>query len=68
VITTGVGDDSTAAVFVRKGGDLVIGASQLERADRLKVFRLKVKLAAIFDSTRFVEMRRDQLCPYGDAT
>jgi len=68
VITTGVGDDSTAAVFVRKGGDLVIGASQLERADRLKVFRLKVKLAAIFDSARFVEMRRDQLCPYGDAT
>ena len=68
MITAGVGDYAAVAFFIGKGRDLVVGASQLKRPDRLKVFRLEVKLAAVFDSARIVEMRWDQLCAYGNAT
>ena len=68
MIATGVGDDAAAPVFFGKGSYLVVSATQLERADRLKVFRLEVKLAAVFDAARLVEMRRDQLCPYRNTT
>jgi hypothetical protein len=68
VIATGVGDDSAVPVFFGERSYLVVSAAQLERADGLKIFRLEVKLAAFLDSARFMEMRRDQFCPYGNTT
>jgi hypothetical protein len=67
VIPAGVGDHAAAVLFRGEGGDLVIGAAQFERPDRLKIFRLEIKLAAIFSPVSLVNMRRDQFCPDGDA-
>ncbi len=67
VIAAGIGDDAAAMFFRREGSDLVIGAAQFERADRLKIFRLEVKLAVVFAAISLVDVRRDQFRPDGDA-
>jgi hypothetical protein len=67
VIATGIGDDAAATVLLGKRRDLVVGAAQLERADGLAILRLEVKLTAVFDSIRLVDVRPDQFCPQGDA-
>ena len=62
MIAAGIGNDSAAAFFVAKGCDLVIGAAQLESADRLKVFELKEELALIPSACPFQQRRA-----HGDA-
>jgi hypothetical protein len=68
VVAAGVSDNAAPVLLGGKGSYLVVCASQLERADGLKVLRFKVKMAAVLSSARFVKMRRDQLCSYGNAT
>jgi hypothetical protein len=68
VIAAGVGDDASAAVFFRKRSYFVVSAPQLERADGLKIFRLKVELTVVADVVPFVEVGRDQFRVDGDAT
>jgi hypothetical protein len=68
MIAAGVGDDAAAPVNFRKGSDLVVSATQFERADGLKIFRLEVEPAAVPDAARFVEIGRDQFCPNSNAT
>jgi hypothetical protein len=67
VIAAGVGDDPAAAFFLGKGSDFVVAAPQLERTDGLKVFRLEVKLAVVFDAVRLVDLRGDQFRPRSNA-
>ena len=45
VIAAGVGDDAATALVVGERADLVVGAAQLEGADRLQAFRLEKELA-----------------------
>jgi hypothetical protein len=47
MISARVGDDSVTALLRRERRDLVEGPTNLECADRLKVFRLEVKCAPI---------------------
>jgi hypothetical protein len=68
MVAAGVSDNAAPVLLGRKRSDLVVCASQLERADGLKVLRLKVKVAAVLRAARFVKMRRNQLCSYGNAT
>jgi hypothetical protein len=68
VVAAGISDNAAPVLLGGKRRDLVVCASQLERADGLKVLRFKVKMAAVLSSARFVKMRRDQLCSYGNAT
>jgi hypothetical protein len=61
VIAAGVSDNAAPVLLGGKRRDLVVSATQLERADRLKVLCFKVKMAAVLSTARFVKMRRDQL-------
>ena len=68
MIAAGIGDNSAPPLLLRKRSNFVVGSPEFERADRLEVFGFKIKLAAIFDSVRFMEVRRNQLCADGDAS
>src|SRR5438105_12396990 len=45
VIAAGVGDDSATALGLTQRSDLVVGAAQFERADRLETFGLEIEFA-----------------------
>jgi hypothetical protein len=66
MISAGVGDDAVAAVSLRQGSDLVVGAAQFERSDRLKIFRLEIKLTTVVKVGGLVEMRRNQMGANGN--
>src|SRR5439155_18730533 len=45
VVATGVGNDSATALGFTQRSDLVVGAAQFERADRLETFGFEVEFA-----------------------
>lgn len=45
MISAGVADDAGGTLFAAQGCDLVVGAANLEGADRLQVFRLEIERA-----------------------
>jgi hypothetical protein len=47
MIAAGISDNTTSTFFVGERCDLVVSASQLEGANRLQIFRLEKKLAAV---------------------
>jgi hypothetical protein len=49
MISTGIGNDSSLALFGREGSDFVIRSAQFEGADRLLVFGLQKEAARIVD-------------------
>jgi hypothetical protein len=59
VVAAGVGDHPSPALFRREGGDLVVGAAQLERAGRLQVLRLE-KEGAVLLAARARDQRRPE--------
>jgi hypothetical protein len=68
MVAAGVSDNAAPVLLGGERRDLVVSATQLERADGLKILRFEVKVAAVLSNARFVKMRRDQLCSYGNAT
>jgi hypothetical protein len=59
MVAAGVSDNAAPVLLGGERRDLVVSATQLERADGLKIFRLKVKMAAVLRAARFVKMRPD---------
>ncbi len=47
MVAAGIADDATAALVVREGRDLVVGAAQFEGADGLKVLGLEVEFVFV---------------------
>ena len=68
VIPAGIGDDSAATLLFGKGSNFVVGSAELERADRLEVFGLKIQLAAVLAAASFVKVGLNQLCAHRDAS
>ena len=68
VIAAGVGNDTPTAFVLGKGRNLVVCAAQLERAYGLQIFCLEIEPAGIWNTIRFVNMRRDQISAHCDAT
>src|SRR5207244_3777371 len=47
MISAGVGDHSTLALFIAQRSNLVVGAAQFESTDGLQVLWLEIKLAVV---------------------
>jgi hypothetical protein len=67
VVAAGVGDDSTAALFIGERNNFVVGSAQLECAYRLQIFGLEEEAAMIASSVRLPEVRVDQRSTDGHA-
>jgi hypothetical protein len=67
VIAAGIGDYAALEGFLGEGCDLVVGATQLERPDRLQILRLEIKLASVVQFVRLMDVRRNQPGTDGNA-
>ena len=68
MIAAGIGNDAPPPFLIGQGGDLVVSTSQLERSDRLQIFRLEIEPAAVRVVVRFVDMRGNERGARGNAT
>jgi hypothetical protein len=66
VVATGIRNHSAAAFFVGECRDFVVGAAQLEGANRLQIFELQEKTTTV-RRIAVQELRVEKGCPYGDA-
>jgi len=66
VVAAGIGNHSAAAFFVREGSDLVVGAAQLEGANRLQIFEFQEETTTV-RTIAVQELRVEKGCPYGNA-
>src|SRR5262249_51147406 len=64
MVTAGISDHTAACLLIIETYDFVVSATQLERTNRLQIFRLEIEQPTFRESILFVKVRLQQRRPH----